>query len=213
MSGGESTRQGVAASIERAPVIGVVRTLDQDEAESAVRGLLAAGLELVEVTFTVPAAAELVERFLLERGTTGPPWIGMGTVTDGRRAARALAAGAEFIVSPNAAPAVAEAARAAGVYFVCGALTPTEIVSAHDLGASLVKVYPLPTVGGPAYLATVRQPLGDIPMLAAGGFGVDEIPAYRAAGAIAFGMAASALLAGNGAAARRALECARGPRP
>ena len=52
----------------------------------------------------------------------------------------------------------------------------------------MVKVYPLPPVGGPAYLAVVRQPLGDIPMLAGGGFGIDEIPAYRAAGAIAFGI-------------------------
>ena len=212
MSGGESTREGVAASVGRAPVIGVVRTIEPVQAEALARGLLAAGIELVEVTFTVPEAPELVRVLLLERGPSGPPWIGMGTVTDHERAERALAAGAELLVSPNAGPRVAESARAAGVYFVCGALTPTEIVTARDLGADLVKVYPLPPVGGATYLATVRQPLGDIPMLAAGGFGVDEIPAYREAGAIAFGMAASALLADDGAAARRALDHARGRR-
>lgn len=211
MSGGEATREGVAASVGRAPVIGVVRTSVPAQAEALARGLIAAGIELVEVTFTVPGAPELVERLRRERGAAGPPWIGMGTVTDGGRAARALAAGAEFIVSPNTAAAVAEPVRGAGVYFVCGALTPTEIVAARDLGADLVKVYPLPPVGGAGYLATVRQPLGDVPMLAAGGFGVDEIPAYRQAGAIAFGLAAPALLADDGAAARRALDHARNP--
>ncbi|MEZ5332899.1 MAG: bifunctional 4-hydroxy-2-oxoglutarate aldolase/2-dehydro-3-deoxy-phosphogluconate aldolase [Thermoanaerobaculia bacterium] len=213
MSGGESTREGVAASLRRAPVIGVVRTDALAEAETLARGLIAAGVELVEVTFTVPEAPELVQRLLLERGPAGPPWIGMGTVTDGDRVDRALAAGAEFIVSPNASAAVAEPVNAAGVYFVCGALTPTEIVAARELGANLVKVYPLPPVGGARYLSTVRGPLGDVPMLAAGGFGVDEIPEYRGAGAIAFGMAATALLADEGAAAVRALAHARGARP
>ena len=79
-----------------------------------------------------------------------------------------------------------------------GALTPTEIVAAIEVGADLVKVYPLPPVGGPAYLSVIRGPLGDVPMLAAGGFGVEEIPAYRQAGAIAFGLAAPLLGVGSG---------------
>jgi 2-dehydro-3-deoxyphosphogluconate aldolase/(4S)-4-hydroxy-2-oxoglutarate aldolase len=74
-----------------------------------------------------------------------------------------------------------------------GALTPSEIVAASEAGADLVKVYPLPPVGGTAYLATIRGPLSDIPMLAAGGFGVEEIPAYARAGAVAFGIAAPLL--------------------
>jgi 2-dehydro-3-deoxyphosphogluconate aldolase/(4S)-4-hydroxy-2-oxoglutarate aldolase len=117
----------------------------------------------------------------------------MGTVTGRERAQQALAAGAEFLVSPNVDASVARVAREAGLFLVLGALTPTEIVAARDLGADLVKVYPLPPVGGPAYLKVVRGPLGDIPMLAAGGFGVEEIPAYREAGAVAFGMAAPLL--------------------
>jgi 2-dehydro-3-deoxyphosphogluconate aldolase/(4S)-4-hydroxy-2-oxoglutarate aldolase len=116
-------------------------------------------------------------------------------------------------VSPNADPGVAAVATAAGRYLIAGALTCTEIVAARDMGADLVKVYPLPPVGGPAYLATVRQPLGDIPMLAAGGFGVEEIPAYRAAGAVAFGIG-QPLIGAGGDEARgrmaRALTLARG---
>jgi 2-dehydro-3-deoxyphosphogluconate aldolase/(4S)-4-hydroxy-2-oxoglutarate aldolase len=182
------TRAPVAQSLRRKPIIGVVRTTATAEAARQARALFSAGIELVEITFTVPGAAGLTQELLAERGAWGPPWIGMGTVTTAARAREALAAGAEFLVSPNVNAAVAEAARAAGRFLVLGALTPTEIVAAHELGADIVKVYPLPPVGGADYLATVRQPLGDIPMLAAGGFGIGDIPAYQRAGAAAFGI-------------------------
>jgi 2-dehydro-3-deoxyphosphogluconate aldolase/(4S)-4-hydroxy-2-oxoglutarate aldolase len=182
------TRASVAESLRTKPIIGVVRTGVTAEAARQARALVDAGLELIEVTFTVPGAAGLVRHLIADRGAPGPPWIGMGTVTTAARAREALGAGAEFLVSPNVHAAVAEAARRAYLFLVMGALTPTEIVAARELGADLVKVYPLPPVGGAAYLATVRQPLGDIPMLAAGGFGIDDIPAYRAAGAVAFGI-------------------------
>jgi 2-dehydro-3-deoxyphosphogluconate aldolase/(4S)-4-hydroxy-2-oxoglutarate aldolase len=137
----------------------------------------------------------------------------MGTVTDSRRAEAAVAAGAEFIVSPNTSPGVAAVAREVDIYLVLGALTCTEIVEARDLGAHLVKVYPLPPVGGARYLATVRQPLDDIPMLAAGGFTVEEIPEYRAVGAAAFGIGSPLLASDDGETRRRiarALSLARG---
>ena len=210
------TRTAVTRSLVSSPIIGVVRTHDDESALSDARALLAGGLELVEITFTVPGATDLVRRLLEERGGDGPPWIGMGTVTGPERAERAVAAGAEYIVSPNVSREVAEVAKQAGLFLVLGALTPTEISAADDLGADIVKVYPLPPVGGPTYLATVRQPLGDVKMLAAGGFGVDAIPAYRDAGASAFGIGAGILLGPppapdeGGDAVRRALALARG---
>lgn len=183
------SRSLVAQSLRLKPIIGVVRTASAAEALQQARALAAAGIGLVEITFTVPGAAGLVRQLLREMGDVGGrPWIGMGTVTNRARAREALAAGAEFLVSPNVDAAVAAEARGAETFLVMGALTPTEIVAAHEAGADLVKVYPLPPVGGPAYLSVVRQPLGDIPMLAAGGFGIDEIPAYRQAGASAFGI-------------------------
>jgi len=183
-------RSLVAASLAEAPVVGVVRTSSRDEALRQAELFMANGIELIEVTFTVPDAPNLVGELLAKRRTTGPPWIGMGTVTDLSRAEAAVEAGAEFLVSPNVSSVVAAVARRAGLYLVLGALTCTEIVEARDLGADIVKVYPLPPVGGPAYLSTIRGPLGDFPMLAAGGFSVDEIPDYRAAGASAFGIGA-----------------------
>lgn len=212
-----TAKPDVAESFVRAPVVGVVRTSSREEAATVARAFIEGGLELIEITFTVPGATDLVRELRSARsGVTsgsGPPWIGMGTVTSTARAREALDAGAEFVVTPNTKPPVAELVRDAGVFLVAGALTPTEIVEARDAGADLVKVFPLPPVGGPVYLSVVRGPLGDVPMLASGGFDVDEIPAYRDAGAVAFGIGAPLLgltVEETGARIRRALELARG---
>jgi len=202
----------VAQSLRTAPIIGVVRTSSRDEAARQARIFADSGIELIEITFTVPGASGLVREILATRGGDGPPWIGMGTVTTEARVKEAVAAGAQFIVTPNVNPAVARIAREAGLFLVLGALTATEIVAAHELGSDIVKVFPLPPVGGPAYLSVVRGPLGDIPMLAGGGFGVEEIPAYAAAGASAFGIGAPLLGADEEESRRRiarALELAR----
>jgi 2-dehydro-3-deoxyphosphogluconate aldolase/(4S)-4-hydroxy-2-oxoglutarate aldolase len=188
-----SDHHGVAKTIADSPIVGVVRTTTRDQAEAQARAFRDGGLELIEVTFTVPEATSVVAGLIEERSSDGPPWIGMGTVTTAERAREALAAGAEFLVTPNVSKEVAHVARDAGVFLVIGALTPSEVVAATELGADLVKVYPLPPVGGAAYLGTIRQPLPDVPVLAAGGFGPEEIPAYRAAGAIAFGLGAQLL--------------------
>jgi 2-dehydro-3-deoxyphosphogluconate aldolase/(4S)-4-hydroxy-2-oxoglutarate aldolase len=210
------TKTGVADSVRTHPVMSVVRTATLEEARRQARLFRAGGIQLLEITFSVPGATELVAELLAERAGGGPPWIGMGTVTTGARARQAVAAGAEFIVSPNVSAEVAGIARAAGRYLVLGALSATEIVTAFELGSDLVKIYPLPPVGGPRYLSTVRQPLDDIPMLAGGGFAVDEIPAYRAAGASCFGIGAPLLTDSDEATLARialALRLARGEDP
>ncbi|HKH48094.1 MAG TPA: 2-dehydro-3-deoxyphosphogluconate aldolase [Thermoanaerobaculia bacterium] len=190
----------------------MVRTPSRDEAARQARIFAASGIELIEITFSVPGASGLVRELLAGRDGDGPPWIGMGTVTTEARAREAVEAGAQFLVTPNVSAAVARVAREADLFLVLGALTATEIVAAHELGADVVKVFPLPPVGGPAYLSVVRGPLGDIPMLAAGGFGVEEIPAYAAAGASAFGIGAPLLGADEEETRRRiarGLELAR----
>jgi 2-dehydro-3-deoxyphosphogluconate aldolase/(4S)-4-hydroxy-2-oxoglutarate aldolase len=206
------TRPLIAHSLAAAPLVGVVRTPSPEEAARQARCFAAAGIQLIEITFTVPGAPQLVRRLLAERPAGGPPWIGMGTVTTTARAEQAVAAGAEFLVTPNVSAEVAAIGRAAGLYLIIGALTATEVVAASEI-ADLVKVFPLPPVGGPAYLSALRGPLGDIPMLASGGFGVEEIPNYRNAGAIAFGIGAPLMAADEEETGRRiarALVLARG---
>lgn len=209
---GHSVRDRVAASVVSAPIFGVVRTASRDEAERQARSLRDGGIELVEITFTVPQATTVVRGLLAERSDDGPPWIGMGSVINRHRALEALEAGAEFLVSPNVEPEVARIAKEAGVFLVLGALTPSEIVAADRLEADLVKVYPLPPVGGARYLSTIRGPLPDTRVLAAGGFGPEEIPEYRKAGATAFGIGAPLLGADADSSRRRikdALDAAR----
>jgi 2-dehydro-3-deoxyphosphogluconate aldolase/(4S)-4-hydroxy-2-oxoglutarate aldolase len=206
-------RDLVARSLAGTPLVGVVRTSSREDALRQAELFMAHGIELIEVTFTVPEALVLVRDLLASRPQSGPPWIGMGTVTDLSRAEAAVETGAEFLVSPNVSSVVSAVARRAGLFLVLGALTCTEIVEARDLGADIVKVFPLPPVGGPDYLATVRGPLSDIPMLAAGGFGVEDIPAYRKAGASAFGIGAPLLGDDEAETSRRinrALGLARG---
>ena len=136
----------------------------------------------------------------------------MGTVTTAARAREAVEAGAEFLVTPNVNAEVARVAREAGLFLAMGALTCSEIVAAHELGSDIVKVFPLPPVGGPAYLSVIRGPLSDIPMMASGGYGIEEIPAYAAAGAEAFGIGGPLLGADDEESRRRiarGLELAR----
>jgi 2-dehydro-3-deoxyphosphogluconate aldolase/(4S)-4-hydroxy-2-oxoglutarate aldolase len=209
-------RNSVRSSLERTGLVAVVRAGDVEAAKEQTRHYLASALELIEVTFTVPEAPALVLELFRARGKSGPPWIGMGTVTDRNRAEQAVSVGAEFLVTPNVAPDVAALAKLHELFLIMGALTPTELVTAHQLGADVLKVYPLPPVGGPKYLATLRQPLGDLaPMLAAGGFEIEEIPAYRRAGALAFGLGAAQLLGKTPFETtqnvNRALELARAP--
>jgi 2-dehydro-3-deoxyphosphogluconate aldolase / (4S)-4-hydroxy-2-oxoglutarate aldolase len=209
----QTLRAAIAESLRRKPIIAVVRTNDPAEAQRQALLFAESGLELIEITFTVPEAASLVRTLLRERGQVGPPFFGMGTVTTQERAAQALQAGTEFVVTPNTSAAVAAATRDAGLFLALGALTATEVVEAHRQGADIVKVFPLPPVGGPAYLRALRQPLGDIPMMASGGYGVEEIADYRAAGAEAFGIGPPLLGADDEATrrnVRRALELAGG---
>lgn len=208
-------RRAVTRSLAEWPLVGVVRTADPVEAERQARLFIAGGIRLIEVTFTVPQAPALVRRLLAERGEA-PHHVGMGTVTGAERARQAVAAGAEFVITPNVSAEAAAVVRENDLYLVVGALTASEIVAARDLGADIVKVFPLPPVGGAAYLAAVRGPLGDVPMLASGGFGPEEIPAYREAGATAFGIGAPLLAADEAGTLRRiagALALAREGRP
>ena len=206
------SRHLVARSLRTAPIIAVVRTSSREEAARQARVFSSSGLELIEITFSVPGATGLVRELLAARGGEGPPRIGMGTVTTAARAREAVEAGAEFLVTPNVNAEVAAIAREAGLFLAMGALTCSEIVAAHELGSDIVKVFPLPPVGGPAYLSVVRGPLSDIPMMASGGYGIEEIPAYAAAGAEAFGIGGPLLGADDEESRRRiarGLELAR----
>lgn len=148
--------------------------------------LLDAGVRCLEITLNTPGALAAVRRLTAE-GRTGVE-IGVGTVRSPQEVDAAADAGATFVVAPTTSAAVGERAADRGMGWFPGALTPTEIASAWDLGATAVKVFPAGSAGGPRYLKEVRAPLDDVILLPTGGVAVDDVPGYLQAGAVAVGM-------------------------
>jgi 2-dehydro-3-deoxyphosphogluconate aldolase / (4S)-4-hydroxy-2-oxoglutarate aldolase len=100
----------------------------------------------------------------------------------------AIASGAQFLFTPHVSPALIEMAIAAQIPIIPGALTPTEIVTAWQAGATCVKVFPIQAMGGAEYLRSLRAPLGDLPLIPTGGVTVENARTFLEAGAIAVGL-------------------------
>ena len=170
-------------------LVGVIRTPTPELAERAARALAEAGVRLVEITLTVPDATELIAKLANDPAfrDTGAV-IGAGTVLSGAQAEESILAGARFVVSPALIPAMITVARAHDAMTMPGTLTATEMVAAADLGADYIKVYPVATVGGPAYIANIRRALQLLPLVVTGNIGYDEIPEYLNVGVVGFGI-------------------------
>jgi 2-dehydro-3-deoxyphosphogluconate aldolase / (4S)-4-hydroxy-2-oxoglutarate aldolase len=165
------------SELEIDPIIVVLRLDDADAASAAVEGLLLGGVRTVEITMTIPSALDIIARF-----RTSDAMIGAGTVLTAAQARNAVAAGARFLVAPDTSEEVLAAGAHLAVPVVPGALTPTEIRTAVDLGASAVKVFPIDAVGGPEYIRSLRGPLPHVSYVVSGGVTVAQAPAYFAAG-------------------------------
>lgn len=165
-------------------LLAVIRASSSAAALGAARAVAAGGLPLLEVTYTVPDTVKIIA----ELAKTPDLVVGAGTVLTERQAHDAIAAGARFIVAPNLSLEVARIAKAANLLYIPGAYTTGEILAARAAGADLVKVYPVGVAGGPAYIKVIRDPLPDIPMLAAGGTNLDNIVPFYEAGCHACGI-------------------------
>lgn len=172
------------------PVIGVIRHDDRVVAAEIARAAMSV-LPAVEVTFTVPDAAELIAALAKDpRATDGTTLLGAGTVLSAQQAEAAIAAGAAFLVSPAFVAAVADVAAAAGVPYVPGAFTPTEVLAAAQRGASVVKLFPA-SVLGPDFLAAVCDVAPGVRFVPTGGIAADNVAAWMGAGAHAVGVGGS----------------------
>jgi 2-dehydro-3-deoxyphosphogluconate aldolase/(4S)-4-hydroxy-2-oxoglutarate aldolase len=174
--------------VQRIYDAGIVAIMRRTEAALAIEtaeALLVGGVSVVEVTLNSPGAEEML-RTLAER-VGERMLIGAGTVMTTLDARRALSAGARFIVSPHTDADVIAAARRAAAPAIPGAFTPTEIVRAWQLGASIIKVFPVGSVG-PRYLRDVLAPLTDIPLLPTGGVTLDNAAEFIRAGARGLGL-------------------------
>jgi 2-dehydro-3-deoxyphosphogluconate aldolase/(4S)-4-hydroxy-2-oxoglutarate aldolase len=165
-----------------ARLLGIVRYRGAGDVDGALEALVRGGIGLVEVTLDTPGALDTVER-----GRRAGWSIGVGTVLEPDDVDRSVDAGAAFVVSPGVVPGVVERALEMGVDVVPGAFTPTEIIRAHTMGGSAVKLFPA-SLGGPGYLRALLGPLADVPLVPTGGIVIQEVSAYLNAGAACVGL-------------------------
>lgn len=171
--------------LSEVPIIGIIRGAETGVVESAAAAAVKGGLRCLEITLNRPEACEQIAALRKKFGDTIE--IGAGTVLDAPSAQKALDAGAEFIVTPALLPEVIAFCRGRKVPVFPGAMTPTEILSAHLMGATMVKVFPA-SVLGPAYVRSLRGPFPTIPLLPTGGVSAESAADYLAAGANALGV-------------------------
>jgi 2-dehydro-3-deoxyphosphogluconate aldolase/(4S)-4-hydroxy-2-oxoglutarate aldolase len=169
-------------------LIPVVRAESSDQAMRAVAALKAGGLDVLEITMTVPGAIEVIRTLAREYGAE--TLIGAGTVLDPETAQACIGAGANFIVSPALNEETIQFCRAQDVVIFPGALTPTEVVRAWKVGADAVKVFPAGAVGGASYLRALKAPLPQIELVPTGGVSLITAADFIKAGAMALGVGA-----------------------
>lgn len=162
-------------------IIALIRADSPSSLVECTRALSEGGLNCVELTMTTPGALEMAAR--VSRELTGVI-LGVGTVLHGATAAEAIAAGARFIVTPAVRPEVVAVCRQRGVPVFCGALTPTEVYSAWELGADVVKIFPAEFFG-PSYIRSLRGPFPNIELMPTGGVTPENIGEFLRAGAFA----------------------------
>lgn len=179
-------RKQTVARLREVGIIPIIRAPSADVVLPVAEALLHAGLSVIEITMTVPKAIDAIAA--VAKRFAGKMLVGAGTVTDAETTRRAVDAGAAFIVSPCLVREVVEAAHNVDVAVLPGALTPTEVFEAFRLGGDMVKVFPVASVGGAAYLRALRGPFPDIPLVPTGGVSPENVAELFAAGAAAVGV-------------------------
>lgn len=162
-----------------------MRASSADGLMAAAEALVAGGVTAIEVTLTTPGALRLIEQ-AAARNQTGLVF-GAGSVLDPESARAAILAGAQFIVCPTLKVQTIELCKRYGVPVMPGAYTPTEVLTAWEAGADLVKLFPA-DIGGPAYLKAIKAPLPQVRIAPVGGVNLDTISAFIHAGADALGV-------------------------
>jgi 2-dehydro-3-deoxyphosphogluconate aldolase/(4S)-4-hydroxy-2-oxoglutarate aldolase len=166
--------------------IGVVPVIRTTSAESAIRAVAAiyrGGIRAAEITMTVPGALRALEKVADEYG--GKIVLGAGTVLDPETARACMLAGAEFFVTPSLNLRTIEIAKRYSKVICPGALTPTEVVTAWEAGADVIKIFPADAMGGPRYIKALKAPFPLIEMIPTGGVNLTTCGEFLKAGACA----------------------------
>ncbi len=179
-------KQKVRERIVEIGIVPVVRASSSAEACLAADAVRQGGIPIVEITMTVPGAIDVIRELVKNCGSD--VLVGAGTVLNADAARRCLDAGAEFLVSPGLnLETVAFAARE-GKLIMAGALTPTEVMTAWDAGADIIKIFPCGQVGGAKYIKSLKGPFPQIPFIPTGGVNLNTAAEFLEAGCVALGI-------------------------
>jgi 2-dehydro-3-deoxyphosphogluconate aldolase / (4S)-4-hydroxy-2-oxoglutarate aldolase len=179
-------KKEILARIRTGILIPVVRTSTAEEALAMCEALADAGITNLEVPLTVPNAIEVIKK--LDQRLGDRVVLGAGTVLDAKAAEACRAAGAKFIVSPGLDLETVAYCKSVNLAVFPGALTPTEILTAWKAGADVVKVFPVSSVGGAAYIKNIKAPLPQIELCPTGGVSIETAASYIQAGASVLGV-------------------------
>lgn len=182
------SKQDILTALTKPGIIAVVRALSAEQVLPLTEALLAGGIRAVEVTMTTPNALEAIAQAAKEFEREAI--IGVGTVLNAETARKAIAAGAEFVVSPITRVDIAKAAMELERPVMLGAFTPTEAQVVHESGADFVKLFPA-EVFGVGYIRAIRAPLPHLKIVPTGGVTVENIAEFFEVGCAAVGVGSS----------------------
>ncbi|MFO0906097.1 MAG: bifunctional 4-hydroxy-2-oxoglutarate aldolase/2-dehydro-3-deoxy-phosphogluconate aldolase [Pirellulales bacterium] len=169
-------------------IVAIIRAPSGDLLADVAEALVAGGVEVMEVTFTIPGALRVLERVADRLGDR--ILLGAGTVLDTETARAAILSGAEFIVSPSTNVDIIALCKRYSKLVMPGAFTPTEVITAWQAGADIVKVFPS-DVHGPKYLKALRGPFPQVRLMPTGGVTLETAADFLKAGACALGVGGS----------------------
>lgn len=172
--------------LEATGLVPVVRAASSDEAMEAIDAIREGGVDVLEITMTVPGAIGVIAEVAKRYGSQVV--VGAGTVLDPETAQKCIDAGAVFVVSPALNLDTIALCRKLEIPVMPGALSPTEVVTAWNAGADLVKIFPCGAVGGASYLKNLKGPLSQIKMIPTGGVSLATAADFIKAGASALGV-------------------------
>jgi 2-dehydro-3-deoxyphosphogluconate aldolase/(4S)-4-hydroxy-2-oxoglutarate aldolase len=179
----------VLSRITETGLVAIVRTDNSSQASRIVEACAEGGTNAIEITFTVPGAAGVIEE-LAKRYPGEQIALGAGTVLDPETARIAILAGAQFIVSPSLSTATARLCNRYQIPYLPGAGTIREIVEAMESGADIIKIFPGETLG-PAFVKAARAPLPQASLMPTGGVSIDNAAEWIMAGSVALGVGGS----------------------
>ena len=177
----------VLAAMKQVGLVPVLRASSVDQALALVEAIAAGGVTVLEITMTVPGAIHVMRRLAETRPDL---LLGAGTVLDPETARMCILEGAQFVVSPALNLATLDMCHRYSIAALPGALTPTEIVTAWQAGADVVKVFPASAMGGASYLRSIKAPLPQVELIPTGGVSLATAEDFLRAGAFALGVGA-----------------------